>query len=190
MKRIRGFEVDKLGKKFENKAKRKILLPRRSTIGSAGYDFRSIDNITVPSYSNLFQEKRLKRSDMKFDSMKDINAFSKWCRNKKLVTIVHTGIKAYFPRTEVLKMYNRSSNPIKRGLILANGVGIIDSDYYSNPSNDGELCAEFINLSLTDYHINIGDRIMQGVFEPYLLADNDNPVSQSRSGGFGSTGTK
>lgn len=174
----RGFQVVN---QYKNQ---NIQLPQRSTEGSAGYDIRSAQTITIPSYYRLIHTT----DDNKY--IKSSGKFLRWCRKQGLVTLVHTGIKAYYPKDEFLGVFNRSSNPIKRGLILANGVGVIDSDYYNNPSNEGELCAEFINLSLLDYTIHKGDRIMQGVFLPYLLADNDKPINTKRSGGLGSTGKK
>ena len=63
---------------------------------------------------------------------------------------VHTGLKVKMAHNEALFLYNRSSNPSKRGLILANGVGVIDADYYGNPDNDGEIMMEFYNITDTD----------------------------------------
>ena len=48
--------------------------------------------------------------------------------------LLPTGVKAKMPQGEVLLLFIRSSLGIKRGLSLANGVGVIDADYYGNPS--------------------------------------------------------
>ena len=53
--------------------------------------------------------------------------------------LIWTNIKAYMQDDEVLEVYIRSSTAIKRDLILKNTVGIIDSDYYSNEGNDGNI---------------------------------------------------
>ena len=50
-----------------------------------------------------------------------------------------TNVKAYMQEGEVLLLYVRSSIGIKRGLALSNGTGVIDADYFSNPSNDGNI---------------------------------------------------
>lgn len=71
-------------------------------------------------------------------------------------------------------------------MILANGTGIIDSDYYNNETNEGEIFGSFYNVSPKPYLIRKGDRIMQGIFQPYLLVSNDHSDNQ-RTGGFGST---
>ena len=87
---------------------------------------------------------------------------------------------------EMLCLYNRSSNPKKKGLILANSVGIVDKDYYGNPDNDGAIMFAFYNIKETDVEIKKGECIGQGIFEKYLTVDNDNAEGE-RTGGFGST---
>lgn len=90
---------------------------------------------------------------------------------------------------EVLKLYNRSSNPIKRGLVLSNGVGIVDEDYYNNKDNEGDIKVQFINFFPFSISIKKGERICQGVFEQYLLIDDDTSEN-IRVGGHGSTNDK
>ncbi len=100
--------------------------------------------------------------------------------------LIPTGIKAYMEDDEVLYLYNRSSNPKKKGLILANSVGVIDKDYYNNPDNDGHIMFAFYNVKENDILIKKGEAIGQGVFMKYLLADGD-LATGIRTGGFGST---
>lgn len=102
-------------------------------------------------------------------------------------TLVPTYVKSYMGEDEYLELVNRSSNPMKLQLVMSNGVGIIDSDYYENPDNDGHIMFQFVNLSPYDILLKKGERIGQGIFHKYLLADDDN-TTESRSGGFGSTG--
>lgn len=101
--------------------------------------------------------------------------------------VVWTGIKAYMPKEEVLKIYNRSSNPTKKGLVLANSVGIVDADYYNNPDNEGDIGFCFWNITDEIVVIKKGDKLGQGIFETFGLADND-IHGGTRVGGFGSTG--
>lgn len=101
-------------------------------------------------------------------------------------TLIKTGIKAYMMDDEVLYLYNRSSNPKKKGLVLANSVGVIDKDYYGNPDNDGHIMFAFYNVKDEDVTIKKGEAIGQGVFQKYLIADNDEADGE-RTGGFGST---
>lgn len=101
--------------------------------------------------------------------------------------LVPTGVKAYMGEDEVLILANRSSNPLKQNLILSNGIGVIDSDYYGNEDNDGHIMGQFINFGPNPVFIKKGDRIFQGMFQPFLLADND-VAGGKRVGGHGSTG--
>lgn len=189
--KTRGFEV---AKGFEEK---NISLPSRSTKHSAGYDFEASETIEIPS---IWEEvKKLERfssltsseqedivnivlSFVKKDSDKVANLLDK----KISPVLVPTGVKAYMGENEYLQIVNRSSGPIKRGLILTNGVGVIDSDYYNNPGNDGHIMGQFINISLETVVIKKGDRVFQGVFHQFLTADGDN-ANGERIGGHGST---
>ena len=72
-------------------------------------------------------------------------------------------------------------------VVIANGTGIIDSSYFGNPDNDGNIGFRLLNLGDKPYVINVGDRIGQGIFSKYLITDDDN-ASGDRLGGFGSSG--
>ena len=102
--------------------------------------------------------------------------------------LIKTGIKAHFPNDMALKLYNRSSNPKKKGVMLANGVGIVDSDYYGNPDNDGEIGFMFYNFTDNDITFEPGDKLGQGIFEKYHIVTNEQEITSERQGGFGSTG--
>jgi len=104
----------------------------------------------------------------------------------KLPVLIPTGVKAYMQDDEVLYLYNRSSNPKKKGLVMANSVGVIDKDYYGNADNDGHIMFAFYNVFDHDVVIKKGEAIGQGVFMKYLIADNDKTLG-IRTGGFGST---
>ena len=107
------------------------------------------------------------------------------------ISFVPTGLKAYMPYDEVLKLYIRSSLAAKRHLALVNSVAIIDADYYNNPTNEGHMIIAVINFGAEVVHLAKGERLAQGIFERYLLADGDDLAesgeSQRRQGGFGST---
>lgn len=102
-------------------------------------------------------------------------------------TLVKTGIKAYMKEDEVLYIFNRSSNPKKKKLILANSVGVIDGDYYSNEDNDGHIMFAYYNVSDEDVTIKKGEAIGQGVFQKFLKVDEEEEIQNERKGGFGST---
>ena len=136
-----------------------INLPIRKTKYSAGYDIEAAEDTIIPAYKLGIKP-----------------------------TLVKTGVKALMQDDEVLLLYNRSSNPKKKNLILANGVGVIDKDYYGNPDNDGEIMFAFYNIGDEDITIKKGEAIGQGIFQKYLITDNDNSTGE-RIGGFGSTDT-
>lgn len=103
------------------------------------------------------------------------------------IALVPTGVAVEMPHENVLFLYDRSSNPRKRGIALSNSVGVIDADYFGNPDNGGHIFGQFTNI--TDHPITIerGDAIMQGVFSTFLVTTDDEATGD-RVGGFGSTG--
>lgn len=164
----RNFEI---AKGFENL---EINLPKRSTKNSAGYDFEAAENTIIPSMFKAIITNIAKviSDDEDYFILKP--------------TLVKTGIKAYMQEDEMLCLYNRSGNPIKKGLILGNGVGVVDSDYYSNSDNDGHIMFQFWNWFPFDVEIKKGERIGQGIFQKFLKI-NDDISEKERTGGFGST---
>lgn len=136
---------------------RGIELPQRSTAQAAAYDIAAAEDTLVPMW----------RPGIK-------------------PTLIPTGLKAYCQPDEFYSIINRSSGAGK-GLVLANGVGIIDADYYGNASNDGHFSVLVFNVSDHDITVKKGDRIAQAIFQKYLLADDDQ-ASGIRTGGIGSTG--
>lgn len=105
------------------------------------------------------------------------------------ITLVWTNIKAKFENDEVLILASRSSLGAK-GIMLVNGIGITESDYFENPTNDGNLAFALFNTTSNDFKISKGDRIGQGFFTKFLTVDNEDEIVNIRTGGFGSTGNK
>lgn len=103
------------------------------------------------------------------------------------IKLVPTGVKAYMQAGEVLFLFDRSSNPRKKGLVLINSVGVIDGDYYGNPDNEGHIFAQMKNISDQSVVLEPLERIVQAVFVPFLLVNGDQ-ADGVRTGGFGSTG--
>ena len=101
---------------------------------------------------------------------------------------IQTDIKAYMLDDEYLEIVPRSSIGFKKGLMLINTCGIIDSDYYNNVDNDGNIGFKFKNLTNETVEIKAGERILQGIFKKYLTIDDDN-CDVIRTGGVGSSGT-
>ena len=163
-----------------------INLPVRKTKASAGYDFQVAEDIVVPSYQKLIYNLVDYADPLGERTLEEIAAFTKASKAKP--TLVPTGIKCEMPEDFYLELSVRSSCPLKHWLILANGVGIIDADYYNNPDNEGHIFFQIINLSPFDILLKKGDTIGQGIFHKYLITDDD--IAQGeRTGGFGSTDT-
>ena len=100
--------------------------------------------------------------------------------------MICTGIKAFMLPDEFLALHIRSSKGIRYGLMLKNCTGIIDSDYYNNPDNEGEIIACIQNTSNVDVTLAEGEEFIQGVFCKYLTVMNDE-ARDKRAGGIGST---
>lgn len=175
MSKIRGFER-------LSTASSDINIPVRATKAAAGYDFEASADIVIPSIWKQGVAKVLKAAiggqlaDLDEATLKELKP-----------VLVPTEIKAYMGENEFLQLCNRSSNPLKNFLMMANGVGVIDSDYYNNENNEGHIMFQFLNFGLKDKTILKGGRIGQGIFMPFLKADQDN-VTTERTGGFGSSG--
>ena len=116
----------------------------------------------------------------------DICAIDDYVIKPKESVVIHTGVKAYMPKDEYLDLRVRSSLGIKRQLMLATGASVIDSDYYNNDDNEGEIMVVLYNYGNKTQTISAGERIVQGIFTKYYLADNDNATAK-RTGGTGST---
>lgn len=106
------------------------------------------------------------------------------------VSLVPTGVKAYMQADEYLGLHIRSGLAVRKNLMLVNGQGIIDADYYDNPDNEGHIMIAIYNPTTETVVIDAGERVAQGIFYHYLLADDDNGTTVLRQGGFGSTGCK
>ena len=102
--------------------------------------------------------------------------------------VIWTNVKAYMEPDEVLQVFVRSSIGIKKGIVLANGTGIIDASYYENESNDGNIGLALKNTTGQAIELNAGERIGQGIFTKYLIADEDKTMNDKRIGGIGSSG--
>ena len=100
--------------------------------------------------------------------------------------LIFTNVKAYFNTDEGLFLATTSGMG-KKGIILAQGIGIIESDYADNESNDGNLGFMLHNTSDNSYQIKTGDKIGQGFFTKFYTVDDEKEITEVRKGGFGST---
>lgn len=107
--------------------------------------------------------------------------------NPESITRVFTGVKCELMPNQVLILANRSSNPSKKGLVLLNGIGVVDADYYGNPDNDGEIAFEFYNMLNEPVEIKKGEKLGQGLILAFDKTEDDF-VTKIRESGWGSTG--
>ena len=101
--------------------------------------------------------------------------------------LIFSDVKAYMEADEVLKIYPRSGLSTKKGIILSNVVAIIDSDY-AYADNDGNIGLSLWNTSNEVVVLEAGERVCQGIFVKYLTVDDEEEITKTRSGGFGSSG--
>lgn len=134
-----------------------IIIPKRSTKFSAGYDFY------MPYDLNI---------------------------KKNEVVLIPTGIKVMLNSDEFLGIYIRSSLGFKYNLRMCNQVGIVDSDYYNNTSNEGHIFVKLKNEGDNDIILKKYDRYVQGIIQKYYIVDNEKEIEDIRVGGIGSSGRR
>ena len=160
------------------------LIPTRKTNGSAGYDFYVAEDIIIPPYYVQLDRMAEARNPITSMELEEVATLTKELNARP--TLVSSGVKCQLDEGLYLELSTRSSTPLKYWLILANSVGIIDSDYYNNEDNEGEIFFQLINLSPWSIRLKAGDCIGQGIIKQYDLTDNDF-TDKIRKGGFGST---
>ena len=135
----------------------------------------------------LYNSYELPKRSTKDSAGYDIKSLSNEIIKPGESKIFNTGVKVCMNSDEVFYLYTRSSIGYKYNVTLANSVGVIDSDYYNNPTNEGHFKIKLINHGDKDFVINIGDKIAQGVFMKYLVVDDEKEINATRIGGIGST---
>lgn len=182
-KGTRGFKVCK---GFEDCG---INLPKRATKAAAGYDFESAENVVIPSVLGKVLKAISSDISKGVKPSAIIQNIGNQIEEALKPTLVSTGVKSYMLDDEYLQLASRSSTPMKKMLLMTNGIGVIDADYYGNSSNDGHIMFQFVNFGLSPKLIKKGERIGQGMFLKFLKTDNDDGNKAAlRSGGYGSTG--
>ena len=102
------------------------------------------------------------------------------------VALVPTGLVIEVPEGMCLGIFARSSTPLKRGLMVANGVGVVDQDYCGP---EDEIRIAVLNFTAADVEVRAGDRLAQGILLPVTrVAWEEGPPRRASRGGFGSTG--
>lgn len=165
-----------------------INLPTRKTSQSAGYDFEVVEDTIVPSWLLATQQmsEMYEIPDNTYLTLEQMSEISKKANYRP--TLVPTGVKCKLNKDEFLTLNVRSSSALKCGLVLANGTGIIDADYYNNKDNEGHIYFMLMNLSPYNIIIRKGEIVGQGIIHNYLTVDDkQESINVQRTGGFGST---
>lgn len=104
------------------------------------------------------------------------------------IKLVGTGLVIAVPDGHFLGIFARSSTPLKRGLMVANGVGVIDPDY-SGPND--EIKIQLLNFTDAPVKVAKGDRLAQGIVlpSPVIEWEEVHEMTVPTRGGFGSTGS-
>lgn len=177
--------------KFEKITKYKedadLAMPTRKTEFSAGYDMVAAEDCVIPSIWILMEDaqNRFEIEEDEYITTSRMAEFTKATGIKP--TLVPTGMKCQLEPGTFLQLSVRSSSPLKYWIMMANGVGVIDADYFNNPGNEGHIFFQLYNLSPFNIQIKKGEAIGQGIIIPYATTENDNADGE-RVGGFGSTG--
>ncbi len=137
----------------------------------------------VCNYEDIILPTRSTKHSAGYDFKSPISFILNPGESKK----VPTGIKACMNEDEFLAILVRSSMGFKYNIRLCNQVGIVDSDYYNNPDNEGHIFIKIQNEGNEPLNIDKGDRFAQGIFTKYLVTDDDASTGD-RTGGVGSTG--
>ena len=135
----------------------------------------------------LYESYSLPKRSTKNSAGYDIASLEEYTLKPGEAHIFVTGLKVTMNSDEVLYLYGRSSFGYKYNITLANSVGVIDSDFYNNIDNEGHFKVKLINHGDKDFEVKVGDRIAQGVFMKYLTVDDEEAITNVRTGGIGST---
>lgn len=163
-------------------------LPERKTADSAGYDFVVAEDIIIPPYQSCVEAIQAYVDPKEAYTLEEMAQITKITQARP--TLVPTGVKCKLDPGTYLELSVRSSCPLKYWLVLANGVGVIDKDYYkASPTEEGEghIMFQLINLSPLPIQLKRGNVLGQGVIKSYFTVENDQATGTRNGLGFGST---
>lgn len=135
----------------------------------------------------LYEEYNIPRRQTKHSAGYDFESLSDYIINPNESVRIPLCIKAQMYEDEVLMLYVRSSMGFKYNVRMCNQVGIIDSDYYNNIDNEGNIFIKLKNEGDIAYNIKKGDKVCQGIFTKFLTTENEEKIDEIRNSGIGST---
>lgn len=133
-----------------------------------------------------YEEYELPKRGSKYSAGYDFYAINDFIIRPGEIKKIPTGYKASFMEDEMLLLLVRSSMGFKFNVRMCNQVGVIESDYYNNDSNEGHMFIALQNEGDKDFIVKKGDAYAQAIFTKFLITDDDN-TNETRTGGIGST---
>lgn len=141
----------------------------------------------ISNDKKLYDEYNLPKRQTKYSAGYDFESLFDFTLKPGETKKIATGIKVNMNIDEMLMIVIRSSLGFKYNTRMCNQIGIVESDYYNNPDNDGHLFIKIQNEGTADLVIKKGDRICQGIFVKFLTVDNEEEIKKERTSGIGST---
>ena len=138
----------------------------------------------------LYESYNIPKRSTKESAGYDFEAIMDFTLKPGEIKKIPLGIKAGMNSGEVLFLIVRSSQGFKYNVRMCNQVGVIDKDYYNNSENEGHIWIKLENHGDKDYVVSRGDKIIQGLFMPFLTVDNEENIESVRTSGIGSTDRK
>ena len=141
--------------------------------------------INMDDVRKIYDDIKLPCRKTRFSAGHDISIPFNITLPSKEKLMIPTGVRCKMDTDYVMIIAPRSSLGIKKGLRISNTIPVIDSDYY-DADNEGHIFVSVINDGKEPIKFKVGDNIVQALFVPYGIAD-DNVVMAERTGGIGST---
>lgn len=141
----------------------------------------------ISNDKKLYDEYNLPKRQTKNSAGYDFESLFDFILKPGETKTIATGVKVNMNFDEMLMIVIRSSLGFKYNTRMCNQIGIVESDYYNNPNNDGHLFVKIQNEGKIDLIIKKGDRICQGIFVKFLTVDNEEEIKTRRTSGIGST---
>ena len=141
--------------------------------------------INMDDIRKIYDDIKLPCRKTRFSAGHDISIPFNITLPSKEKLMIPTGVRCKMDTDYVMIIAPRSSLGIKKGLRISNTIPVIDSDYY-DADNEGHIFVSVINDGKEPIKFKVGDNIVQALFVPYGIAD-DNVVTAERTGGIGST---
>jgi len=135
----------------------------------------------------LYDEYCLPKRSTKYSAGYDFFSLYDFTLKPGEIKKIPTGVKVNMNTDEMMLLVVRSSMGFKYNVRLCNQIGIFESDYYNNSTNEGHAWVKLQNEGQEDFIVKKGDAFCQGIFTKFLTVTNEEEIENERIGGLGST---